>query len=71
VHRLAADEGRAPLDASRLDLALWVLGTLADCGGGVGVGGGGAQSLPVPDSSGVLTPASVGVLPVDPGSTPI
>ena len=29
LHRLSADVGAAPLDAPRLELALWVLGTLA------------------------------------------
>jgi sacsin len=70
LHRLAADEGRSALDASRLDLALWVLGTLADCPPGAWRGAGlsssirgndspeGSHSLPVPDAAGVLTPAA-------------
>ena len=56
LHRLADDQGRTPLDASRLDLALWVLGALADCcsRSPEEVNG----SLPVPDVAGALAPAS-------------
>jgi len=61
LHRLAADEGRTALDASRLDLALWVLGSLADCPPGAWhTSHGGVQGLPVPDSGGVLTASKVG-----------
>ena len=63
---LADDAGGVGLDGSRLDLALWVLGTLADYPPATlraalvneddasGLGG----SLPVPDASGALVQAS-------------
>ena len=46
------------MDASRLDLALWVLGALGDCPPGAWhTSHGGVQILPVPDAAGVLTPS--------------
>ena len=66
MRRLAKDAGPRPLDPSRLDLALWVLGTLADHPPASWRGSESESestrecepALPAPDADGALAPAT-------------